>query len=154
MKELLILFLLACINARACIRTLCNSPTWVKLQSKIVICPELWDGQHLLRSGTCKCGLNFRYCKQVCKEKYRLLMLPCGRFRLQVSKEPLARRKQNTANDWVLCNWIGESLEGAGWAWSQKSKNITRIQIPSWEWKNGGKGDGNEVRHRAEEKST
>ena len=105
MKELLILFLLACINARACIRTLCNSPTWVKLQSKIVICPELWDGQHLLRSGTCKCGLNFRYCKQVCKEKYRLLMLPCGRFRLQVSKSHW--REENRILQMTECCAIG-----------------------------------------------
>lgn len=62
-----------------------------------------------------------------------------------------AGRTENRAKDWMQCT---QEKKKQSWTGSEKGRNITRIQISLWKWKNGSKWDGNEKKHSWEAKGT
>lgn len=110
--------------------------------------PVLWDGQHCLRGDTCIKATSTS-CTKVCKEKYSMVGFQGGRYKLQVPSRELEEQKREQK---IECNALRKKTQS--WTGSEKGRDMTRIQISLWKWKNGSKWDGNEKKYSWEAKGT
>lgn len=134
------------------VKEMSTFPACVKLQSKSV----KWCFSSALGRAASPKGwylhqsnLNFRH-QSLQREVQH------GGFRGRTSKVqvPSKEAEEQKTEQKIECNALRKKKKTEKWTGSEKGRNITRIQISLWKWRNGGKWGGNEKKHSREAKGT
>lgn len=132
------------------VKEMSTFPAWVKLQSKSVksdASPVLWDSASLKGWYLHQSNLNFRH--QSLQREVQHGGVQGRTSRVQVSSKELEEQKQSKKLNAMHSE---KKKKTEKWTGSEKGRNITRIQISLWKWKNGDKWGGNEKKHSREAK--